>query len=786
MKNRLCFFLSFLFLSTGMLFAQDGRVTITNPDTILICRGDTLQLAQTNNVNDEGLQWSPDEGFLDPLTNPSPRVVPAFSRFYVVTVGNPADGFAKDSVYVDVDVLVVPELIPDTMICQGYPLQLAASPVTDAGNTLYNWSPGDFLEDSTDVNSIFIPDVFQDTVFTLVASAANGACADTQRVAVEVIRSSLEILREDTVFRCVEDEELTLEVAVDPFVGDEVRWFPTAGAVSAPSGQTYTVNPPGNQTYYAEATVNGCYQIDSVTVRLDSLPSSLEMTVDPVKDPYCQGDTFTIQSPIYDVGDYPLITHEWTVAPGIASPMDLYNAVFFASDSALVTRVTVNGGCVDTIQTQINVVEPPVLQFDPPNPVICPGEPVQITATFVSGNGTLEWEDPMNTLSCDDCLDPVATVSESTEYMITLTAEGSECTQPESYFIQVQVDQEPTLTDQTLLCTGDSRVLVTGGLVDGYTYRVTGGGIDTDDPLVSVAPTEETTYTIETTGNCGTTTQEITLQLAEDIELTVDGPTTICPGDGVTLTAIIDQDRNGSFSWTPPNGSPVPGQQLQLTEPIPGVYTATFTDALCGVTVTATTELTIVDANVNPGIAANRGNGDQINPNMDAVFSGNVVTLTVTGIPDGLGTSISWSGNLSPATASGNSLDVRVPDPGQSAPGTLLYTVTVITDGGGCEFTATISIPITESEFEIPELISPNSDGTNDFFRVYYAGEVTDFTLTVFNRWGQKVFTSNDIDEGWDGTINGTPQNIDTYLYVAKFRLNGTEVEAEGQFDLVR
>ncbi|MTB53250.1 gliding motility-associated C-terminal domain-containing protein [Lewinella sp. W8] len=786
MKNRLSLFLSFLFMSGGLLLAQDAQVTISNPDTILICQGDTLQLAQTNNVNDAGLTWSPDEGFIDPVTDPNPRVIPVFSRYYVVTVGNETDGFAKDSIYVDVDRLVVPELISDTLICQGYPLQLVASPVTDQGNTLYNWSPGDFLDDSTDVNSVFIPDVFQDTVFTLVATSQNGVCADTQQVRVDIIRSSLEILRPDTVFRCVGDDSLVLEVSVDPFVDNEVRWFPTAGALSAPSGVTYTVDPPGNQTYYAEAIVNGCPQIDSVVVRLDSLPASLEMTVDPVKDPYCQGDTFTIQSPIYDVGDYPLITHEWSVAPGIASPMDLYNAVFFASDSALVTRITVNGGCVDTVQTQINVIQPPVLQFDPPNPVVCPGESVQINVTFLEGNGTLEWEDPMNTLSCDDCLNPVATVSQSTSYMITVTAEGSECTQPEMYSIQVEVDPQPSLTSQTLLCAGDSRTLVTGGLVDGFTYRVTGGGIDTDDPLVSVTPTEETTYTIETTGNCGTSTQQITLQLAEDIQLTADGPTTLCPGDGLTLTAIIDQDRNGTFSWTPPGGTPVPGQQLQLSDPIPGVYTATFTDALCGVTVTTTTEVTIVDANLNVGIAANRSNGDQINPGMDAIFSGNVITLTVTGVPEGLAANFNWSGNLSPADGSGRSIEVRVPDPGQASPGSLLYTLTVVTDEGGCEFTAAISIPITESEFEIPELISPNSDGTNDLFRVFYAGEVTDFSLTIFNRWGQKVFTSNDIDEGWDGTINGTPQNIDTYLYITKFRLNGTEVEREGQFDLIR
>ena len=95
---------------------------------------------------------------------------------------------------------------------------------------------------------------------------------------------------------------------------------------------------------------------------------------------------------------------------------------------------------------------------------------------------------------------------------------------------------------------------------------------------------------------------------------------------------------------------------------------------------------------------------------------------------------------------------------------------------------------ITTARVDVPEVITPNGDGTNDFFKIFYTqtADVEDFTLTIFNRWGQKVFTSTDIDEGWDGTVNGTPQNMDTYLFVSKFRLNGEEREREGQFSLIR
>jgi gliding motility-associated-like protein len=145
-----------------------------------------------------------------------------------------------------------------------------------------------------------------------------------------------------------------------------------------------------------------------------------------------------------------------------------------------------------------------------------------------------------------------------------------------------------------------------------------------------------------------------------------------------------------------------------------------------------------------------------------------------------------WSGNLEPPTGSGPTLVVMVPPPGQNAPDNLRYNVVITTAEGGCEFPDGVIVPIEQSRFEIPELVTPNGDGTNDEFRVYYGGQVTDYTMTVFNRWGQQIFSSSDVDEAWDGTKDGTPQNTDMYLYFTKFSINGTEVERDGKFNLVR
>lgn len=118
------------------------------------------------------------------------------------------------------------------------------------------------------------------------------------------------------------------------------------------------------------------------------------------------------------------------------------------------------------------------------------------------------------------------------------------------------------------------------------------------------------------------------------------------------------------------------------------------------------------------------------------------------------------------------------------------YTATVVTL---CNDTVVVETTPTVMQFcdctdAIPELITPNGDGTNDRFRLFTNCPVEDYTLLIYNRWGQPVFDSTNPAEGWDGTNSGTPANMDTYLYRMVFRFPGEEgvQERSGQFSLVR
>ncbi|MEO1449895.1 MAG: gliding motility-associated C-terminal domain-containing protein, partial [Bacteroidota bacterium] len=69
----------------------------------------------------------------------------------------------------------------------------------------------------------------------------------------------------------------------------------------------------------------------------------------------------------------------------------------------------------------------------------------------------------------------------------------------------------------------------------------------------------------------------------------------------------------------------------------------------------------------------------------------------------------------------------------------------------------------------IPNAFTPNADGINDRFTVR-GNFVRDFTLQVFNRWGQLIFTSESVENGWDGRVNGRPAPEGVYVYRLQIR----------------
>ena len=89
----------------------------------------------------------------------------------------------------------------------------------------------------------------------------------------------------------------------------------------------------------------------------------------------------------------------------------------------------------------------------------------------------------------------------------------------------------------------------------------------------------------------------------------------------------------------------------------------------------------------------------------------------------------------------------------------------------------------------VPDAFTPNNDGRNDKLPILFKGDLTLKVFSIFNRYGEVVFTTNNINQAWDGTHKGEPQDIGTYNYYIKAICgNGgsKEVEYKGTVTLIR
>jgi len=117
-----------------------------------------------------------------------------------------------------------------------------------------------------------------------------------------------------------------------------------------------------------------------------------------------------------------------------------------------------------------------------------------------------------------------------------------------------------------------------------------------------------------------------------------------------------------------------------------------------------------------------------------------------------------------------------------------LYDISLIVENeGGCLDTAVQSICVLDpSLIFIPDIFSPNNDGNNDILYVRGAG-ILDLELNIYNRWGNLVFKSTDLDNGWDGDANGSKSPTGVYFYQLRVRTeDGVEQDQTGNVTLIR
>jgi gliding motility-associated-like protein len=111
------------------------------------------------------------------------------------------------------------------------------------------------------------------------------------------------------------------------------------------------------------------------------------------------------------------------------------------------------------------------------------------------------------------------------------------------------------------------------------------------------------------------------------------------------------------------------------------------------------------------------------------------------------------------------------------------------TDSVGCYATDTINVKIynLNANLYVPTAFTPNGDGLNDIFKPILLGMKSLTLFSIYNRWGQLLFSTTQAGNGWDGTYEGNPQETGNYVWIANgIDYHGNNIQQRGNVVLLR
>jgi gliding motility-associated-like protein len=525
------------------------------------------------------------------------------------------------------------------------------------------------------------------------------------------------------------------------------------------------LNPFSNYT-------NNCIMTNDATTYTSSIWSLSDSEEQcPDLTPFVQSSMSHPQIRFHHCGgtaDTANFSYIWAPNPYIQSPTSQSTGAFVPGDTVYTLIVTDNlSGCADT--SSISITAAPNTTFTltvSPDTTVCPGTPSNLSA---SGGTTYSWS-PATGLSSTTSATPTATPVTTTTYTVTA---NSPCAPTVIDSVTVfavnsvilNVDAGSDIT----ICPGTTTTLNATGATS-YTWSPPTGLSSTIIANPTSTPPATITYTVTGTAACADpVTDSVTVTPSNSMVLNVDAGSdvTICPG----VPTVLNATGATNYTWSPATGlSTTTGSSTTSGVFTTITYTVTGTSPCAdpvedSVTVNVLTAATL---NITAGPDGEICLGEQLNLSASTTggFSGNTFAWSIVqgNFLDSLHNSNSQNASVFATTESTNIYAVTVTDLcGNMASDTVIYDVT-----NNCELI-------------IPNVFTPNGDGINDEFKVVGNG-LSSYSITIFNRWGTKVFESTDVTEGWDG--GGS--NDGTYFYILKAKTkNDKEFDNQGYIQLL-
>lgn len=402
------------------------------------------------------------------------------------------------------------------------------------------------------------------------------------------------------------------------------------------------------------------------------------------------------------------------------------------------------------------------------NNTICDGDAVQITSTGGNPKYSFSWT-PTTFVTSPTALNTIITPTPFGQYPYTVTASYPGC--PDStQNVVINVEPIPIVfagLDREI-CNGDTVHLSGSVLPAGGTYAYTWTpAADLNNPTI-LNPTfdgvSSTVFTLTATTPLGCVGSDaVTVDVLSVNFMNLNGDRNICPNPPTPTT--LTAGGAVSYLWSP---AYFVSDSTASTVTVNPVTTTTF--YVYGVDINGCKDTLHANVVVNPSAVLNLGPSQTIYPGQSAQLYANG--------------NCSYYNFFPPNGLSATNIKDPVAQPSV----TTRYFVEGETEDG-CKVKDSVDVIVSqESIIEMSNAFTPGSGTSmNDEYRIILRGEANLNSFKIFNRWGEQVFSTTDINKGWNGQFNGKPQPMGTYIYVVDATTySGKRFYKQGNLTLVR
>lgn len=713
-----------------------------------------------------------------PSVSSSPSVVTATG----LTPGNTyymmIDGYAGDQcnyvIGVNSGIQVSGQIsAPSTNLCIGNTVTLTAS----GGNGIYTWVPNPELSATLGATNIATPLTQGPHTYSMTSISLNPSCpTDTVDI---IINAYLPPTPNAGIDDSVCLGQVIHLAGTQTSTANTMNWsFSTLGITPTPSVSfspnfssltpNVTVNQPGLYKFILKETNTVCGIVRD-TVKISVIKAQQTLS--------------SVQPSCFGFSDGKII-----VDNSIANAYSFDNGVTWQADSVKtgLTAGTYNVCSKNYLNCQvcssITIVDPPQLTFSTSNDtIICQNGTAHLSSIATGGNSfNYTWSFTSNQSSNQD-FSPL----NDTTITVFATSDLGCVTSTESIVIQVRDSLTGTIPSNLAVCPGypvSIDVTTIGGIGAPYNYSwSTGQTLNGNGSSISVSPSTQSAYTVTITDACESTPlvlsttvnvlplpiPQISTPISEKCELA-----------SFTLKNETDPLMTDHLIWHISNGMTFIDQEtIDVENLVSGTYTVQLIVTSPQGCIDSTTFFNFLTVHPKPESLF------KYTPNPVKMFN-TLVNLTNYSTN---GASYEWFiTNGNPSYSNQPNVTTVFPDGVTGQYPVLLVT----TSDFGCLDSLQLDvIVLPELIIYAPNTFTPDNDEHNQQWGIYIEGiDITEFSLLIFNRWGETIWESNDPKASWDGTYNGTLVTEGTYNWIiqAKDLTNDGKYNFSGYINVIK